>query len=189
MFDFKSTETIESAVIPGVRFNIRKPTQGRRIELHLSIAEAASKYAAKIGELGKLRIDKKQDDGTVKVEWSNQDEANRIAAAADIIDITELTPRYIRWGLLSIEGLTIDGEPATVETLISDGPEEIIPEIRDAIKSRLGLTVVQQKNSQAPTTSHEAAGVEPKPTIAATASALDYGVVAPATEGAPASAI
>lgn len=189
MFDFKSTETIESAVIPSVRFTIRKPTQGRRTELHLSIAEVAARYDAKIRELDKLRVETKSDDGSTVVSWSDTSEANRIAAEADIIDICELTPRYIRWGLLSVEGLAIDGEPATVETLLSSGPEDIIPEIRDAVKRQLGLTLVQQKNSQAPTTSSEAVGVEPKPTIASTANTPGCGVVAPATEGAPVSAI
>ena len=31
---------------------------------------------------------------------------------------------YLAWGLVNIEGLTIDGEPATAERLIERGPDE-----------------------------------------------------------------
>lgn len=190
MYDFKSTQTIESAVLPGVRFTIRKATHGRRTELHLAIAEASRKYDDALTELNKLRIVRKEEDGTEKqVGFTDEKEAFRLAADAEMINHSQLIPTYLRWGFIEIEGLEIDGRAPDVEMLIADGPEGLIPEIVDAIKANLGMTVQAQKNSQSPTTSCEAAGAEPKPTIASTAKPLDYGAVAPETEGAPVSAI
>lgn len=47
----------------------------------------------------------------------------------------------IRWGCQSIEGLSINGKPATVETLLSDGPVDLTLEI---------LAKVDEVNSMSP---------------------------------------
>jgi hypothetical protein len=48
---------------------------------------------------------------------------------AELVVRKELWPSLLRFGLHSIEGLEIDGEPATVESLIESGPPELFAEI------------------------------------------------------------
>jgi hypothetical protein len=50
------------------------------------------------------------------------------------------------WGLRKIEGLTVDGEPATVESAIARGPESLCREMVAAIKAECGLTAEEAKN-------------------------------------------
>lgn len=53
---------------------------------------------------------------------------------------------YLHWGLLTVSGLTIDGQSATAETLFADGPEPLLREIVDRIKAECGLSDDQRKN-------------------------------------------
>jgi hypothetical protein len=53
----------------------------------------------------------------------------------------------ILWGLERIEGLAIDGQPATPELLVERGPEELCGEIAQALQHQLGLTEEERKNS------------------------------------------
>jgi hypothetical protein len=53
---------------------------------------------------------------------------------------------YLHWGLLSIEGLTIDGEPATAERLLEKGPEDLAREVVSAIKGQCALSEPERKN-------------------------------------------
>ena len=48
--------------------------------------------------------------------------------------VNELHPALIRWGVKSIDGYTIDGQPATPELLISNAPEALTAEIGQAIQ-------------------------------------------------------
>ncbi len=54
---------------------------------------------------------------------------------------------YLEWGLHEIQGLTIDGEPGTVETVIEKGPEELTNEIVATIRAQLELSEEERKNS------------------------------------------
>jgi hypothetical protein len=53
---------------------------------------------------------------------------------------------YLEWGLVGLRGLRIDGKHATPELLIHQGPEALVEEILEAIKSELGLTEEERKN-------------------------------------------
>jgi hypothetical protein len=54
---------------------------------------------------------------------------------------------YLEWGLAEIRGLDIDGEDATLQSLVENGPERLTDEIVESIKSELGLTAGERKNS------------------------------------------
>ncbi|GAC1496116.1 MAG: hypothetical protein NVS1B6_00940 [Steroidobacteraceae bacterium] len=69
------------------------------------------------------------------------------------IKFEDLQPTAIRWGLVQITGLDIDGQPATPESLLADGPDDLATEIADALDLLLRLSPEQQKNSESPTTS------------------------------------
>jgi hypothetical protein len=58
----------------------------------------------------------------------------------------EIDRLYIRWGLEEIRGLEIDGIPATAESLIERGPEELFLEVLAAVKVECGLTENERKN-------------------------------------------
>ena len=58
----------------------------------------------------------------------------------------EVDVTYLRWGLLEVAGLEIDGQAATVDLLIEKGPEELAREIVAAIRAQCGLSEDERKN-------------------------------------------
>jgi hypothetical protein len=53
---------------------------------------------------------------------------------------------YIEWGLLQVEGLTIDGKPATVSSLLEYGPEALCHEIAEALRQQCRMSADERKN-------------------------------------------
>jgi hypothetical protein len=53
---------------------------------------------------------------------------------------------YIRWALDEIEGMTIDGEPVSVDNLLERGPDRLAREIVETIKDELFLDEEERKN-------------------------------------------
>jgi hypothetical protein len=120
--DYRSEKTIESQSLPGVKFTITRMSFGRRIELTRRVWELAG-----------------------KVECLNAGEDPREKLQAAVLS-GEIDGLYLAWGLLRIEGLELDGEPATPERLIAAGPEELCREALAAIKAECGLTEAERKN-------------------------------------------
>ncbi|HTR35950.1 MAG TPA: hypothetical protein VMH80_08625 [Bryobacteraceae bacterium] len=58
----------------------------------------------------------------------------------------EIDAMYMRWGLVSVDGLSIDGELATVDQLLDSGPEELTQEALAAIRGQCGLSEAERKN-------------------------------------------
>ena len=110
--DYESSVAISSQVMPGVRFSIPRMSFARRTELLRGIRDLAAKlpFLASSSEFGE------------KIEAGLTEQA-----------IEEL---YVRWGLLSISGLRIDGQEADVDLLIQKGPESLAREIATAIKAQ-----------------------------------------------------
>ncbi len=54
--------------------------------------------------------------------------------------------KVIRTALVQIEGLSIGGEPATVESLLENGPEDLAYEIAEAIADESFLSEEERKN-------------------------------------------
>ena len=120
--DYESTLTVESRNIPGVRYTIARMSFGRRIEL-----------GRRVRELSK-RID---------FHEAGQEIQDRIETG---ILASEIERVYLEWGLLKIEGLTIDGEPATAAAIAERGPEGLAREITGAIRQQCGLSEDERKN-------------------------------------------
>ena len=57
----------------------------------------------------------------------------------------EVDRLYIRWGLKEVDGLVIDGLPATPESLLAVGPEELVQEALAFIRSECGLDEAEKK--------------------------------------------
>jgi hypothetical protein len=95
---------------------------GRRVELTRRIRELAERVEFLIaGETAKEKLD-----------------ATLLSA--------EIDRTYVLWGLRGIEGLELDGIPSTPESLVSDGPEDLVREALSAIKAECGLSDDEIKN-------------------------------------------
>ena len=121
--EYESRVEVESASVPGVRYTIRRMSFGRRLEL-----------MRRIRELGD------------RLEYlsAGASPADRLGAAAAAADVDR---EYLRWGLESVEGLRIDGEPPETEVLLERGPEDLCREIVARIRAECELNGEERKNS------------------------------------------
>jgi len=119
---YNSTLRIDSRTIIGVAFTIRKVSLGMRMELMRKIREIS----------GKVDFLRAGDDLQERIE------ANLLQHEVDAT--------YLRWGLLEVRGLDIDGEPATAGLLIERGPEQLTAEIVAAIRAECALSEEERKN-------------------------------------------
>jgi hypothetical protein len=119
---YESVIMVRSKAIPAVTFAINRISFGRRMELSRRAREISKK--AEFLEAGS--------------QLEEKIEASILAQEVDAM--------YLAWGLVSIEGLMIDGEPATADRLLDRGPDELTREIVGAIKEQCGLSDVERKN-------------------------------------------
>ena len=120
--EYESERRFEAKAIAGASFTIARMSFGRRIEL----------TRRSWGLAGKTEVLESGSEPREKLE------AALLASEIDRV--------YLSWGLLKIDGLTVDGQAATPELLIAAGPEELSREILAAIKSECGLTDEERKN-------------------------------------------
>lgn len=141
MFSFSSSATYDSALFPGVRFTVKVATAGNRDALMLSIAKHQQAFDDAMAKLAALRDDSPVHQGefaTVALQRARQ----------------LIRSEYVAWGLLSIEGLVLNGNHTpTVAEVIEHGPTELFGEIHARIEENLGLSREQSGNSPSPTTS------------------------------------
>jgi hypothetical protein len=119
---YESVVSIESTVIAGVIFSINRISFGRRMDLSKRIREISQ-----------------------RVEFLEAGDQLREKIEANILS-QEINAMYLRWGLAALDGLTIDGEAATVAQLIEKGPEDLMLEIVSKIKEQCGLNDAELKN-------------------------------------------
>ena len=119
---YESVITLRSKLIPGGTFAIYRISFGRRMELSRRAREISIK--AEFLEAGN--------------QLQEKIEAGLLAQEVDAM--------YLTWGLVSIAGLTIDGEPATAANLLERGPDDLTKEIVGAIKEQCGLSEAERKN-------------------------------------------
>jgi hypothetical protein len=120
--EYTSFETIHSTVTPGVSYTIAKMSFGRRVELTRRIRDlAARKEFVEAGDTANEKM-----------------EAALLASEIDRI--------YLLWGLKEVTGLELDGLPASPESLVACGPEELFREALAAVKQQCGLSEVERKN-------------------------------------------
>lgn len=87
---------------------------------------------------------------------------------------SEMHPIYIRWGVAEIQGLDIDGSPATVDSLISDGPESLVNELGEEIQRLLVMSPDEVLGFKQPTTSGAAVDGKEKSTTAPSANEKSF---------------
>jgi hypothetical protein len=119
---YESEAVIESEAAPGVSFTVFKMSYGRRFELMRRIRDLARRHEF--------------------LEASERLEDRMEAALVE----SEINLTYLRWGLKSISGLTVDGADATPEILAEKGPENLFREALKAVRTQAGLTPEERKN-------------------------------------------
>ena len=119
---WESRVWFDAEAMDGVRYEIVRVSFGRRIEL-----------AGRIREIGR------------KMEYLEAGSDARETLEATVL-AAEIDRAYLEWGLVSVEGLEIDGVAATPETLVESGPVELAMEILGRIKSECGMTEDERKN-------------------------------------------
>ncbi|HVW11632.1 MAG TPA: hypothetical protein VHC90_23780 [Bryobacteraceae bacterium] len=117
-----SRKTVASASMPGVELVIARMTFARRLELMTRVRDLAARLEY---------FDAAQDG-------KNRMEASLLGAQMDRL--------YLGWGLDGVLGLSIDGEPATPESLVDRGPEPLVREALAAIRAECGLSEAEIKN-------------------------------------------
>ena len=134
--NYESTVTLESAKCPGVRFTVRRMSFGRRLELTRKVKERLA-----------------------RLEFLSAGESGGTDEAEAALLTGEIDREYGTGGLAGLEGLDIDGEEATPQTLMEKGPEPLVAEVLEAIYREAGLSEDERKNSE----SHSTSSKEIKP--------------------------
>ena len=119
---YASTVRIQSDVMPGVSYTVYRMSFARRMELLRMIRDVGAK----------LNYLEASHDFVEKVE------ANLLSQSIDEL--------YLKWGLVAVHSLSIDGEPASSGSLLANGPDELAREIVEAIKAQCGLSEEERKN-------------------------------------------
>ena len=121
-FQFESSRRLESDSVPGVMFWVRKTSLAQRIELLTRVRELTRKHEfLKAGGPAELME----------------------ASLGDLLT----TQLYVEWGLERVEGLSIDGQDASVALLLEKGPEDLCVEIAREVQRECGLSEEERKNS------------------------------------------
>ena len=120
--EYTSTNWFKAETSSGVRYALARMSFGRRLELAKLIREIAR-----------------------RAEFLEAGQGPRDKLEAAVVN-SEVDLAYLDWGLLEIEGLTIDGVPATPQSLIERGPVALTKEILDRIKVEGGLSENERKN-------------------------------------------
>jgi hypothetical protein len=119
---YESVVEVESQTSPGVKFTVQKMSYGRRADLMRRIRELARRQEF-------LRASEQPGD---KME-------------AALVE-AEINRVYVKWGLKSVSGLTVDGEEATPELLAESGPEDLFREALETVRRQTGLSAEERKN-------------------------------------------
>ena len=119
---YASSEWMDSRVAPGVRYEVVRVSLVRRLEIARRVRELLSE---------------------LEYRSAGSEAEDRLSAAILQSSIDRL---YIAWGLLQVEGLAIDGEPATVSSLLEKGPEALCHEMAEALRRQCRLSEDERKN-------------------------------------------
>ena len=119
---YESHSRIRSCSIPGVEFEILRISFARRLELTRRVREMAQ-----------------------RIEFLDAGSEMKDKVESSILGC-EIDRMYLEWGLVSVDGLMIDGDRATPQLLIERGPERLTREIVDRIRTECHLSEDERKN-------------------------------------------
>ena len=179
--EYTNTERIESKLFPGVAFVFYKMIEERRIELRRLAADLSSKLRKLATQTRKLEYEFAKTDLSDDQKEDLMEQQDLAMNETQSVLITELYPLYIKWGIQSVEGLTVNGEACTAPEGLKWGPEKLYHEALGLVQERMGLTEKQIKNLSSLTTSTEPEGGETSDTIAPIAETQPTDSIASAT--------
>jgi len=120
--NYTSSATVDSLVMPGVKFVIAKMSFGRRMDLMLRVRELARR---------------------AEFLAASASPGDKMDAALMQAEIERL---YVMWGIQSVAGLTVDSRAAGAEALTEAGPEGLFREALGAVRRETGLSEEERKN-------------------------------------------
>ncbi len=197
--NYASTDIFESKLVPGVKYKLRKMSHGRRMEYNERGAGVFQKLLEIDREREPLLEEIRRSENAAKISPCScshdaekhsaetgrclepgcdcrhpqlTDEARRLAdlnMKSFQLIVDELYPLRIRWGVASIEGLDIDGKPATVDALLEAMPDAVIAELAGEIDRLMKLSPEEQLAFRSPGTSAAPVAGQTQSTSAATA--------------------
>ena len=164
--DFSATITHESAALPGVKFTVRRLNYIARCERDLRLLDDRARLTGLMARLRELG-----EGGEIgQPRPGAEQEYHKLDAEYAIIHQTRIIPAYIRAGLLSVEGFTVEGAAADTETILQSAPDALLDEIFAACYAASDLSEAQRKNWQSPGSSD---APEAGPTSGMTAPAVN----------------
>ena len=119
---YESTVTVSSKTASGVSFIVARMSFGRRMDLMRRIRELSQR---------------------LEFLEASTSPGERMDAGLLRAEIDKL---YVAWGVLSVQGLLVDGKEATPDLLIEAGPESLLQEVLTAVRAETGLTENERKN-------------------------------------------
>lgn len=119
---YESTEWVESKIAKGVAYSVSKMSFARRMQLMRQVRELARR---------------------AEFLAAGESAGEKMDAALLEVEIERL---YLRWGLREVTGLVVDGAPATPDSLVDEGPEELFHEALAAVRAAAGLSDAERKN-------------------------------------------
>ena len=120
--DYQSTVRVASRTHAGVIFQIARMAFDRRMQLMREVRELAR-----------------------ELEFLRAGDTDADQMDAQILN-AEIERAYITWGLVAVEGLEIDGLPATPVSLLDKGPEDLVYEAIGAVRAECSLSDEERKN-------------------------------------------
>ena|SRR5947207_12214573 len=120
--EYDSVMSVESELRPGVRFRVYRMSFGRRLELMRRVRE----------------MWRRVDFLEAGSDAGGQMDARLLRA--------EINRLFLQWGLVGVEGLTVDGAAVTADELIERGPEDLCLEALAVVHFETGLNEEQRKN-------------------------------------------
>jgi hypothetical protein len=120
--EYESVRLVSSKIEPGVQYRVIRMSFARRMELMRAVRDLASRR-----------------------EFLAAGESSEDKMDAALVQ-AEIERAYLRWGLLGVAGLVIDGEEASPDALTDSGPEALCREALEAVRAETGLTETERKN-------------------------------------------
>ena len=163
-----TTITHESEAAPGAKFTVRRLNYLARCERDLAMIADRARLSDLTRQIN--AISDEGDEGR-KPHAGKEGEFARLNAEHSMVYQSRLVPAYIRAGLVSVEGLDVDGKPADATRFCEWASDPLIDEVFAACYAASDLSESARKNSQSPGSSDAPGAGQMTPTTADAASA------------------
>lgn len=150
--------TKQSVTVPGVSFTIKSISEARFLALRRLKAEAVARLLSITKDLEPLAEKEKEDKAAGKEPVQSAEVQAIVSRAQEVA--AEINIITLKWGVLSLDGYTVDDKPGTIDDLIENGPLRLSFEIFETIEKMIKLDGDEEKNSNSLTISGE---VEARP--------------------------